>query len=43
MPLRVDPERTVALGVHIGLLRTTFGLVGLDGRVLVERELAHAA
>ncbi|MFF7631895.1 ROK family protein [Kitasatospora sp. NPDC008050] len=42
VPLRVDPERTVALGVHIGLLRTTFGLVGLDGRVLVERELAHA-
>ncbi|WP_329563655.1 ROK family transcriptional regulator [Kitasatospora sp. NBC_01266] len=41
VPLRVDPERTVALGVHFGLLRTTFGLVGLDGRVLVERELAH--
>jgi predicted NBD/HSP70 family sugar kinase len=41
VPLRVDPERTVALGVHIGLLRTTFGLVGLDGRILAERELAH--
>ncbi|MFE9428000.1 ROK family protein [Kitasatospora sp. NPDC006697] len=43
VPLRVDPERTVALGVHIGLLRTTFGLVGLDGRILAEREVAHPA
>ncbi|MFE0461288.1 ROK family protein [Kitasatospora sp. NPDC058965] len=41
VPLRLDPERTVALGVHIGLLRTTFGLVSLDGRILAERELAH--
>ncbi|GAA1969375.1 ROK family transcriptional regulator [Kitasatospora viridis] len=43
VPLRVDPERTVALGIHIGLLRTTFGLVGLDGRILAEREVAHPA
>ncbi|WP_051967626.1 ROK family transcriptional regulator [Kitasatospora mediocidica] len=42
VPLRVDPDRTAALGLHIGVLRSTFGLVGLDGRVLVERELAHA-
>lgn len=42
VPLRVDPDRTVALGLHIGVLRSTFGLVGLDGRVLAERELAHA-
>ncbi|MDH6134873.1 putative NBD/HSP70 family sugar kinase [Kitasatospora sp. MAA4] len=42
VPLRVDPDRTAALGLHIGVLRTTFGLVGLDGRVLAERELAHA-
>lgn len=41
VPLRVDPDRTVALGLHIGVLRSTFGLVGLDGRVLAERELSH--
>ncbi|MGF1430641.1 ROK family transcriptional regulator, partial [Kitasatospora sp. LaBMicrA B282] len=43
VPLRVDPDRTVALGVHLGPLRTGFGLVGLDGRVLAERELPHPA
>ncbi len=41
VPLRVDPDGTVALGLHIGLLRTTFGLVGLDGSIIAERELAH--
>jgi predicted NBD/HSP70 family sugar kinase len=43
VPLRVDPERTVALGVHIDLLRTTFGLVGVDGRIIAEREIVHPA
>ncbi|MFF2045147.1 ROK family transcriptional regulator [Kitasatospora sp. NPDC058170] len=42
VPLRIDPDRTAAVGLHIGLLRTTFGLVALDGTVLAERELAHA-
>ncbi|WP_457029493.1 ROK family protein [Kitasatospora sp. P5_F3] len=41
VPLRVDGDRIVALGLHIGLLRTTFGLVGLDGSVIAERELPH--
>jgi predicted NBD/HSP70 family sugar kinase len=41
VPLRLDPERTVALGVHVGALRTTFGLVSLDGRILAEREVGH--
>ncbi|MDH6126920.1 ROK family transcriptional regulator [Kitasatospora sp. GP82] len=41
VPLGVDRDRTVALGLHIGLLRTTFGLVGLDGTVLAEGELGH--
>lgn len=41
VPLRVDGDRIVALGLHIGLLRTTFGLVGLDGSVIAERELRH--
>ncbi|PYC77816.1 NagC family transcriptional regulator [Streptomyces tateyamensis] len=41
VPLRLDPERTVALGVHIGALRTTYGLVSLDGRILAEREHSH--
>lgn len=43
VPLRVDGEHTVALGVHIDLLRTTFGLVGLGGRIIAEREIVHPA
>ncbi len=43
VPLRVDPDRTVALGLHLGLSGAAFGLVGLDGRVLAERELTFGA
>ncbi|MCX5241196.1 ROK family transcriptional regulator [Streptomyces prunicolor] len=42
VPVRIDPRGPVALGIHIGLLRTTFGLVALDGTVLSQRVLDHA-
>ncbi|MEU7576018.1 ROK family transcriptional regulator [Streptomyces sp. NPDC041068] len=43
VPVGVDPSGAVALGVHIGLLRTTLGLVCLDGTVLAQRVLDHEA
>ncbi|MFJ8041108.1 ROK family protein [Kitasatospora sp. NPDC096147] len=41
VPLALDGDRVVALGLHIGLLRTTYGLVGPDGSVVAEREVLH--
>ncbi|MDV9176910.1 ROK family transcriptional regulator, partial [Streptomyces sp. W16] len=41
VPVRIDPRGPVALGIHIGLLRTTLGLVALDGTVLSQRVLDH--
>ncbi|KPI15305.1 ROK family protein [Actinobacteria bacterium OK074] len=41
VPVRVDPRGPAALGIHIGLLRTTLGLVALDGTVLSQRVLDH--
>ncbi|MEV5976586.1 ROK family transcriptional regulator [Streptomyces sp. NPDC052114] len=43
VPVAVDPSGAVALGVHIGLLRTTLGVVGLDGTVFAQRVLDHEA
>ncbi|MCP2341126.1 ROK family transcriptional regulator [Actinomadura rupiterrae] len=39
--IRIDRDRGAALGVHIGLERTTLGLVALDGTVLAEQALRH--
>ncbi|WUC48656.1 ROK family protein [Streptomyces sp. NBC_00554] len=43
VPVGVDPRGPAALGVHIGLLRTTLGLVALDGTVAAQRVLDHDA
>jgi hypothetical protein len=41
VPLALESRTHVAVGVHIGLLRTTIGVVGLDGSVLEQFELDH--
>lgn len=41
VPVRIAPRGPVALGVHIGLLRTTLGLVALDGTVISQYVLDH--
>ncbi|MFI6515780.1 ROK family transcriptional regulator [Spirillospora sp. NPDC050679] len=41
LPVRIDRTRRAALGVHIGLERTTLGLTALDGAVLAQRALHH--
>lgn len=41
VPVRIDPGGPAAVGMHIGLLRTTLGLVALDGTVLSQRVLDH--
>ncbi|GIG55754.1 sugar kinase [Longispora fulva] len=41
VPLTLEGTAAVALGVHIGLLRTTIGLVGLDGTVRAQVALPH--
>lgn len=41
VPLTIESRKHVAVGVHIGLLRTSIGLVGLDGTVLEQFELEH--
>ncbi|MGI8880242.1 MAG: ROK family protein [Jatrophihabitans sp.] len=43
VPLAIDPRTHVAVGVHIGFLRTTIGVVGLDGSLLQQFELSHAS
>ncbi|OPC76905.1 hypothetical protein B4N89_40590 [Embleya scabrispora] len=41
IPVRIDAGGPVVLGLHFGLRRTTFGLVGLDGRVHARTALTH--
>jgi predicted NBD/HSP70 family sugar kinase len=37
VPVQIDPDRHVALGVHVGRRTTTVGLVDLTGRVVSQR------
>lgn len=41
VPVRIDRAHKAALGMHIGLERTTLGLVALDGTVLASEALLH--
>jgi predicted NBD/HSP70 family sugar kinase len=41
VPVAIDGSRFRAAGVHIGLLRTTIGLVDLSGQIVRERALTH--
>lgn len=41
IPVRIERSRRVVLGVHIGLMRTTLGLVALDGGPLAQTALPH--
>lgn len=41
VPVSIDGRRLRAAGVHIGLLRTTIGLVDLAGGIVAERVLNH--
>ena len=41
VPVAIDRRTLRACGVHIGLHRTTIGLVDLAGGIVTERELSH--
>lgn len=41
VPVAIDTRTLRAAGVHIGLLRTTIGLVDLSGGFVAERRLTH--
>lgn len=41
LPVAIDDRTLRAAGVHIGVLRTTIGLVDLAGGIVAERELKH--
>lgn len=41
LPVALDPRSLRAAGVHIGVLRTTIGLVDLAGGIVTERVLKH--
>lgn len=41
VPVAIDTRTLRAAGVHIGLLRTTIGLVDLAGGIVAERRLTH--
>lgn len=41
VPVAIDRRHLRAAGVHIGLLRTTIGLVDLGGGIVEERRLTH--
>jgi predicted NBD/HSP70 family sugar kinase len=41
VPVAIDGSRFRAAGVHVGLLRTTVGLVDLTGEIVSERVVTH--